>query len=56
MVGMDVVMETTTQLWTQAEQDQIRASLAVMLASPLFAGSPRQQRFLDYLVTNILAG
>ncbi len=56
MVGMGIVTETTTQQWTQAEQDQIRASLATMLASPLFAGSPRQQRFLDYLVTNILAG
>ncbi len=44
------------QQWSQAEQDQIRASVASMLASPLFAGSPRQQRFLDYLVSNTLAG
>ncbi len=44
------------QQWSQAEQDQIRASVASMLASLLFAGSPRQQRFLDYLVTNTLAG
>ena len=44
------------QQWSQAEQNQIRASLASMLASSLFAGSPRQQRFLDYLVTNTLAG
>ena len=44
------------QQWSQAEQNQIRASLANMLASPLFAGSPRQQRFLNYLVTNTLAG
>jgi adenylate cyclase len=42
--------------WTQAEQDQIRASVASMLSSSLFAGSPRQQRFLEYLVTNTLAG
>lgn len=27
-----------------------------MLASALFAGSPRQQRFFDYLVSNTLAG
>lgn len=42
--------------WTESEKDQVRASLARLLASPLFAGSPRQQRFLDYLVTNTLAG
>jgi TolB-like protein len=49
-------MDATVQKWTVAEQNQIRASVANMLASPLFAGSPRQQRFLDYLVTNTLAG
>jgi adenylate cyclase len=49
-------MNAVVQQWTEAEQDQIRASLATMLASPLFACSPRQQRFLDYLVTNALAG
>lgn len=48
-------MEAAEQQWTQIEQDQIRASLATMLVSPFFAGSPRQQRFLDYLVTNTLA-
>jgi TolB-like protein len=42
--------------WSEGEKDRIRASLAAMLASPLFAGSPRQQRFLEYLVTNTLAG
>lgn len=49
-------MEAVEQQWTQIEQDQIRASLATMLVCPLFAGSPRQQRFLNYLVTNTLAG
>lgn len=49
-------MISVAQQWTEVEQEQIRASVATMLASPLFAGSPRQQRFLDYLVTNTLAG
>lgn len=49
-------MEAVVQQWTNAEQDQVRASVAGMLASPLFSGSPRQQRFLEYLVTNTLAG
>lgn len=44
------------QQWGQAEQEKIRAGMANMLASSLFAGSPRQQRFLDYLVTNTLNG
>jgi TolB-like protein len=49
-------VETVEQQWAQIEQDQIRASLVSMLNSPLFAGSPRQVRFLEYLVTNTLAG
>ena len=49
-------MEATLKQLTEPEQDQVHASLVVMLSSPLFAGSPRQQRFLDYLVTNSLAG
>ncbi len=49
-------MEAVKQQWTQLEQEQVRASLSNMLACPLFAGSPRQARFLDYLVTNTLAG
>ena len=49
-------MDAAVQNWTDAEKANIRASLDNMLASPLFAGSPRQQRFLDYLVTNTLAG
>jgi adenylate cyclase len=49
-------MDAVLQHWTDAEKASIRASLENMLASPLFAGSPRQQRFLDYLVTNTLAG
>ena len=44
------------QHWAEAEKEKIRVSLANVLASSLFAGSPRQQRFLDYLVTNTLNG
>ena len=44
------------QQWAQAQQDQIRTSVASMLASPLFAGSPRHQRFIAYLVTHTLTG
>ena len=53
---MEAAKETTAQQWTESEKDQVRASVARMLASPLFAGSPRQQRFLDYLVTNTITG
>jgi len=53
---MEAAKETTAQQWTESEKDQVRASVARMLASPLFAVSPRQQRFLDYLVTNTIAG
>ncbi|MDP2152996.1 MAG: hypothetical protein Q8J66_04985 [Methylotenera sp.] len=49
-------MEAVVQQWTESEKDQIRASVDVMLSSHLFSGSPRQQRFLEYLVTNTLAG
>ena len=49
-------MDAVQQNWTDAEKASIRASLDNMLASALFAGSPRQQRFLDYLVTNTLEG
>ncbi len=44
------------QHWDEAERDKIRTSLANVLASSMFAGSPRQQRFLYYLVTNTLNG
>lgn len=49
-------MTTVVQQWTESKQETIRANLRTMLASPLFAGSPRQARFLDYLVTHTLAG
>ena len=49
-------MDAAVQNWTDAEKASIRTSLENMLACTLFAGSPRQQRFLDYLVTNTLAG
>ena len=44
------------QSWGETEKEKIRTSVANMLASSLFAGSPRQQRFLNYLVTNTLNG
>ena len=53
---MEAAKENTISKWTESEKNQVRGSLATMLASPLFAGSPRQQRFLIYLVTNTLAG
>ena len=49
-------MTIVVQQWTESEQEAIRANLGTMLASPLFAGSPRQVRFLDYLVTHTLSG
>ena len=49
-------MEADLQNWTDVEKSSIHASLESMLASPLFVSSPRQQRFLDYLVTHTLAG
>ena len=49
-------MDATVQKWTVAEQDQIRVSVANILDSVLFSGSPRQQRFLQYLVANSLKG
>lgn len=44
------------QQWVDAEQKKIRTCINKMLASTFFASSPRQQRFLDYLVTNTLNG
>ena len=49
-------MDTVEKQFTNVKQDQIRISVNIMLASPLFAGSPRQQRFLNYLVSHTLAG
>lgn len=49
-------MDAALEKWSAEEKDRIRTSIATMLASSLFAGSPRQVRFLDYLVTNTLAG
>ena len=49
-------MDAAVQHWTDAEKANISACLANILACPLFVGSPRQQRFLNYLVTNTLAG
>src|SRR4051794_14968469 len=36
--------------------DEVRASLARLLASPAFQASPRRRKFLDYIVEQILAG
>ena len=49
-------MDTVEKHLISVAQDQVRASINNMLASPLFAGSPRQQCFLNYLVTHSLAG
>ena len=49
-------MDTVEKQFTNVKQDQIRISVNIMLATPLFAGSPRQQRFLNYLVSHTLAG
>ena len=49
-------MATVASPWSEQEKTHIRCSLASILASSLFSGSPRQQRFLDYLVAHTLAG
>ena len=49
-------MDAAVNQLSDLEQAQVREHFAKMLASPLFAGSPRQARFLDYLVMNTLAG
>jgi len=49
-------MNGVMQQWTEAEKEKILANVGKALTSPLFSGSPRQQRFLDYLVTNTLNG
>ncbi len=36
--------------------DQVRTQLAAILASPLFASSPRLSRFLEYVVEQTLQG
>ena len=49
-------MDAALEKWSAEEKDRIRTSIATMLASPLFSGSPRQVRFLDYLLMHTLAG
>lgn len=49
-------MVASLKKWTIEEQGQIRVCVANMMDSVLFLGSPRQQRFLEYLVTNTLTG
>ena len=49
-------MVAVNQQLTLSEQEELRISVANMLACPLFSSSPRQQRFLNYLVTKTLAG
>lgn len=44
------------QQWTLSQQEQLLVSVANMLSCPLFSSSPRQQRFLNYLVAKTLAG
>ena len=40
----------------EADKEKIQASMANLLASNFFTASPRQKRFLEYLVTNTLNG
>ena len=42
--------------WSEAEKTRVRACLSKVLASPIFAHAPRQQRFLRYLVDETLDG
>lgn len=49
-------MVTLMQILTEIDKKTIRAHVDKILASPVFAGSPRQQRFLDYLVTHTING
>lgn len=49
-------MAGNSQKWSEVEKDLVRASVEKMLAAPVFAASPRQQRFLDYVVRHTLAG
>lgn len=42
--------------FSEADQDAIRAQLARVLRSTAFAHSQRRQKFLDYIVTETLAG
>ena len=42
--------------WTQAEIEEIHQQLGRILTSPVFAHSPRQSRFLSYIVRETLAG
>ncbi len=42
--------------WSEAEKARVRACLEKVLASPILAHAPRQQRFLRYLVDETLGG
>lgn len=42
--------------WAEAEKKKIRTCVDNILSSSLFSGSPRQQRFLNFLVTKTLDG
>jgi TolB-like protein len=49
-------MPTSVQDWPEAERLRIVACLEKILASPLFAQSERQRRFLKFIVAETLAG
>jgi adenylate cyclase len=51
-----LIMSNAMHEWTEAEKAEVRTSVDKMLSSPVFSASPRQQRFLDYVVTHTLAG
>ena len=49
-------MNPMIQEWTETNKAEVLGSVKKMLASALFASSPRQQRFLEYMVTHTMAG
>jgi adenylate cyclase len=49
-------MTKATQPWAESDRALVRAAIEKILASPMFAASPRQQRFLEYIVSHTLDG
>ena len=49
-------MTKTTQSWAETDKALVLATMQKIVASPMFAASPRQQRFLQYVVTHTLDG
>jgi adenylate cyclase len=49
-------MTKATQPWVGTDQTLVRAAINKILASAMFAAAPRQQRFLEYVVSHTLDG